>query len=391
MECRIEGLAFGGEGVARIDGMVVFVEGALPGERALVEVTRKDKKFLRGRAAEILEFSVDRVSPRCSLFGRCGGCALQHLRYELQVDWKRRQVLDILARLGGFTGFLCGEASPSPSPYAYRNSIRLHRFPGREPRYGFYCLDTRTLVEVARCEIVMEAINAALPRIGRRAARRPPPEEILVRVDSAGRVVVHPGAAPAEPIAFSLAGVRFSAPPASFFQANIPVAESIAARLAEWIAAMGGGGTLFDLHCGVGVFPILLGSHCAWVVGIDRDARAVAAAGKNARDAGRRNAVFIAADAGAKFADAFERYAREGSIALLDPPRGGSDEQLIGLLSRADRRMTKILYLSCNPATLARDLKRLCAGGAWRLEEAAVFDMFPQTAHVEVCCRIERA
>lgn len=391
IECRIEGLAFGGEGVARVDGMVVFVEGALPGERVVVEITRAEKKYLRGRAAEVLEFSPDRVSPPCRLFGRCGGCALQHLRYESQVEWKRRQVLDILARIGGLEGVACGDAVPSPRPYGYRNSIRLHRFPGRGARYGFYCLDNRTLVEVTRCEIAMDAINAALPGVGRLAAPGATADELVLRVDADGRVAAHPGRGPLRSLSVETGGARFTMHPASFFQVNTPVAAAIVSRLTAWIGEGGGQRTLFDLHCGVGVFPVLLRDHFSRAVGIDRDARAVACARENAAPGGGAPEThFIAGAAELCFEEAYGRHASEGSIVLLDPPRGGVDESLIGLLSRADGRLAKILYVSCNPATLARDLKRLCAGGAWRLEEAVVYDMFPQTAHVEVCCSISR-
>ena len=390
IECRIEGLAFGGEGVARVEGMVVFVEGGLPGERALVEITRTGKNFLRGRAAEIIEFSADRVTPPCRLFGRCGGCGLQHLRYESQVEWKRKQVLDILARIGGLGGFTCGDAVPSPRPYGYRNSIRLHRFPGRESRYGFYCLDNRMLVEVPRCEIAMDAINAALQGIQKRAQRGPTIDELSLRVDADGLVVVHPGWAAVRSMSGEIGGFRFLLNPASFFQVNTPVAAAIASRLAAWVGAAGGGGTLFDLHCGVGVFPMLLRDRFARVVGIDRDARAIACAMENAAHGTGAECHFIHGEAEQRFGELYDRHAAEGSVALLDPPRGGVEESLVALLAGADRRLGKILYVSCNPATLARDLKRLCAGGAWRLEEAAVFDMFPQTAHVEVCCAIGR-
>ncbi len=193
VECRVDSLAFGGEGVGRVGGMVVFVEGALPGERTAVEILHRGRKFLRGRAAEILDFSPDRVSPPCRLFGRCGGCALQHLRYESQLDWKRRQVLDILARIGGIEGIPCGAAVPSPAPYGYRNSIRLHRLPGRPPRYGFYCRDNRTLVEVRRCEIAMKAINHAIPGLAKPAGGVRGADEILLRAGADGGVVAHPG------------------------------------------------------------------------------------------------------------------------------------------------------------------------------------------------------
>ncbi len=390
VECRVDGLAFGGEGVGRVGGMVVFVEGALPGERAAVEILHRGRKFLRGRAAEILDFSPDRVPPPCRLFGRCGGCALQHLRYESQLDWKRRQVLDILARIGGIEGVPCGAAVPSPAPYGYRNSIRLHRLPGRPPRYGFYCRDNRTLVEVRRCEIAMKAINNAIPGLAKPAGGVRGADEILLRAGADGGVVAHPGRGGARRMLMELGGRRFELHPASFFQVNAPVAATILSRVAAWLDGGGRGGTLFDLHCGVGLFPALLGGRFARIIGIDRDTRAVDCAKRNTAGGGTE-AHFFAGDAERLFGGIYHRFAADGSVVILDPPRGGVGEGLIALLAGADRRLARIIYVSCNPATLARDLKRLCAGGAWRVEEVLVCDMFPQTAHVEACCAVGRA
>lgn len=390
IECVIESLAFGGAGVARVGGMAVFVEDALPGERVLAEITKPSKRFAHARALKICEPAAERVAPPCRYYGRCGGCQLQHLRYDAQVEWKKRQAVELLKRIGGLSGYSLSDGTPSPNPYGYRNTIRLHCLSVGPVRYGYYCRDGRSLIAISRCLIARPAINEVL------SARKIPGvsgirhREIILHAGADGNVVVSPGGRDTSDVVENLCGVRFTVPSASFFQVNGAVAALLVEQLRGWFQAGRSRGTLFDLYCGVGVFSMLLGEPFSRVVGIDSDARAIAYAKANSAPLGDRKLSFIAGRVENALPDIYKRHVLPGSIVLLDPPRTGVGEGVIEVLREADRRIEKIFYVSCNPATLSRDLKRLCGNSSWRLDTVAIFDMFPQTAHLELCCSIVR-
>jgi 23S rRNA (uracil1939-C5)-methyltransferase len=390
IECDVESLAFGGAGVARVGGMVFFIEDVLPGEKVVAEVTRVCTRFVRARALEILSTAAERRIPQCRYFGLCGGCHLQHLDYPAQVAWKRRQVVDLLERIGSLCDFREGEAVPSPDPYGYRHAIRLHRAPGTPARYGYYCRDNRSIVPVSRCEIALAAINMAIPELQGRVSREQRWEEVILHADTNGRVSIFAPGEDVPDVTEMLSGVRFSVPPASFFQANRAVAEILVGRLRVWLEESGCRGTLFDLFSGVGVFSMLLGDIFTCVVGIDDDSRAIARARVRSRSLAGAAYQFLAGKAEDLFAGVCGRYALEGSAVILDPPRTGVGEGLVRHLKDVGRTIERIFYVSCNPATLARDLKLLCRGGPWRLDEVIVLDMFPQTSHIETCCSIVR-
>lgn len=390
IECSIESLAFGGAGVARVDGMAVFVEDALPGERVLAGITKPSKNFAHARALKIYEPAAERVVPPCRYYGRCGGCQLQHLRYDAQVEWKTRQAVELLKRIGGLSGYSLSDSTSSPNPYGYRNAIRLHRLPVSPVRYGYYCRDGRSLIAISRCLIAQPAINEILStgKIPNGSGKRH--HEIILHAGADGNVVVSAGGRHSADVVEVLCDTRFTVPTTSFFQVNGAVAALLVEKLRGWIQAGRCRGTLFDLYCGVGVFSMLLGESFARVVGMDCDARAIEYARANSASCGDKKFSFIAGRVESAIPDIYKRHALPGSIVLLDPPRTGVGEGVIEILREADCRVEKIFYVSCNPATLSRDLQRLCANGPWRLDTVAVFDMFPQTAHVELCCSMVR-
>jgi len=390
IECAIDNLAFGGAGVARVDGMVFFVEDALPGEKVLAEITKPSKNFVRARALNIYEPSAERVAPPCRYYGRCGGCQLQHLRYDAQVGWKTKQAIELLNRIGGLSDYSLSDSVPSPNPYGYRNTIRLHRLPVSPVQYGYYRRDGRSLISISRCLIAHRAINKLLSSNKISSASRNCPPEIILHAGADGKVVVSAGGRNTANVTEVLCGTRFSVPPASFFQVNGAVAARLVEKVREWIQTSRCQGTLFDLYCGVGVFSALLGKSFSRVVGIDCDARAVAYAKANSVTRNNKKFSFIAGRVENVLPNIYKRHILPESIVLLDPPRTGVGEGVIEALRGTDRNVERIFYISCNPATLARDLKRLCANSPWRLDTVSIFDMFPQTAHIELCCSIVR-
>ncbi|MCX6357691.1 MAG: hypothetical protein NT045_07455, partial [Candidatus Aureabacteria bacterium] len=327
--------------------------------------------------------------PPCRYFGACGGCQLQHLAYRAQLEWKSRQVLDLLARIGGVREIPQPVPIPSPNPYSYRSTIRVHRSGGMPPAYGYYSRDSRTIIPVKECLIASPPVNQALAALGRGVDRKRTPEEITIRETSGGKAVIHQARGETNLLSERLYGKDFTVHPGSFFQINRAVAESLTGEIA---AAVGTGrhGTLFDLYCGAGVFSALLGERFGRVVGIDSDGRAVACAVCNTGGAEMRHTRFMCGRAEALLPGLYDAEALPGSVLLLDPPRTGVERSLVEYFATLDARAGMIVYVSCNPATLARDLKLLCGSGEWRLERLAVLDMFPQTAHIEVCCTLKK-
>jgi 23S rRNA (uracil1939-C5)-methyltransferase len=388
--CTVEDLAFGGAGVARLEGMALFVEDAIPGEEVIAEITMVGRRFARGRALKISVRSGERVDPPCRYYGKCGGCQLQHLRYGSQVEWKKKQVFELLKRIGGLRDFHLTGGVASPNSYGYRNTIRLHRLPGVPVRYGFYCRDGRSLIAVSRCLIAVRAINEVLSSGKIFSASARGHRQIILHADAENKVAVCSDRESAPDVAEMLCGARFSAHPASFFQVNRAVAAMLVEKIREWTESGACLGTFFDLYCGVGVFSVLLAGPFSRVIGIDHDARAIARAQANSVSMAQRKFSYVSAKVENSLQEICDRHIASGSVVLLDPPRAGVGEGVVNYLRKADRRLEKIIYVSCNPATLARDLNRLCANGTWRLDEVMVFDMFPQTSHIEACCSIVR-
>ncbi len=378
VELRIDALTNLGAGIGRVDGWVVMVPFALPGERVRTRIWRNKANYSEGDLAEVLEASPHRVEAGCLLFGECGGCQYQHLAYPVQLEWKTRQIVELLQRLAG----LDVSVEPcigSPVVYGYRSKLTPHfrRAPdGDRTAIGFQRADSRAVIDVPACPIASEAINAALPR--ERAAvksgeRRFKRGGTLMLRDVGGRVETDPAAVVEERVGEH----RFRFVAGEFFQNN----PHVLPRMVDYVLAEARAADvprLVDAYCGVGVFAVCGARHFETVHGIEISTRAVALARQNAERNGTANVTFHEGTA----ERIFEGLPFPGGecAVILDPPRKGCDASFLEqLLAFGPRR---VVYVSCGPDTQARDLRILAAGG-YRVLRVQPFDLFPHTRHIE--------
>ena len=368
LSVRIEDLAFGGEGVARADGLVIFVPFVAVGEQVEIEITERKAHFARARLLQVLQPSPDRVAPACPHFGRCGGCQYQHLRYETQLRVKQKQVADLMQRIGGFDPSVVQPVIGCPRPYGYRNRIMVRsqwNKPERRMNVGFLRWDCGLVEDVVECKIAEPALNEELQKV----RAHPPPKSGL-------KVVLR------------LPPPDWTVPADSFFQNNFHLLPELV-RVVREALQRGGVRHLVDLYCGVGFFGIELAGTVESFVGVEYDRRAIRAAQENAARRGIRNGEFLAGRAEELLPQVLQRFAPDTVAVLVDPPRKGLTPRAVeGLRAAAP---AAVVYVSCHPATLARDLRALCAEQRFTLERVTPLDMFPQTQHVECVAELRKA
>ena len=360
LSLAIHDLAFGGEGVARHEGFVIFVPFVAVGETVEAELTEVKKQFARARLLRVLQPSPERVEPQCRYFGLCGGCQYQHLAYPAQLEFKRKQVADLFQRLGGFDPAVVAPVVSCPQPYGYRNRLMV-RSQWNKPRQaldiGFIRHDCGLVVDVETCAIAEPVLNEQLQHV----RAHPPPKggiKMVLRAMPDDWVV----------------------PQDSFFQTNF----HLLPRLVETVRdALRGSGVRFllDVYCGVGFFGISLADQVKKFLGVEYDQMAIRAAKQNMARQGRTNGDFVTGNAEELLPGLLQCYPAPETAVVLDPPRTGCPRSALELLREV--RPAQIIYISCHPATLARDLNVLCADGVFELKKMTPLDMFPQTQHVE--------
>jgi 23S rRNA (uracil1939-C5)-methyltransferase len=358
LELEIDDVAFGGKGVARDEqGKAVFVPFTIDGERIRARIVREKKKFAEAEALARLTVSPHRVEPPCPYFARCGGCSYQHIKYEHQLTLKTRQVEQTLRRLGHFTELSMQPIVASPS-YGYRNRITVHADNGV---VGFFRHDEHQLIDIEHCLIATPEVNEQLRQL---RERRPRDGHYTLRAHTGPRV---------------------------FTQTNDTIAEALATYLRGLIGE--GGELLIDACCGAGFFAKRLLDRFQRIIGIDRDRFAIQAARADAA----AKETYIAGDIEAEL----DRFSRNGDLRVADrtvwQPGGRRSLVLIvdppatGLSTGVRRAMAELapqtlIYVSCNPATLARDLGELRS--RFTIASIRPFDMFPQTAEIEVVAHL---
>jgi tRNA/tmRNA/rRNA uracil-C5-methylase (TrmA/RlmC/RlmD family) len=356
----IEDIAFGGEGVARLDDFVIFIPFVIPGEEVEAEITELKKRFARARLVRVRRPSTERVQPVCSYFGECGGCQYQHMAYETQLRVKHKQVADLFQRIGGVSPAVVDPVVPCPTPYGYRNRIMIRSQWDKFKQglnIGFIRYDNRLVIDVDHCPISEPAINEQIKEV----RAHPPPKgglKVVLRISPEGWEV-HPD---------------------SFFQNNFHLLPQLVEVARERIRS-GGALHLVDVYCGVGFFSIELASLVKDFVGIELDNRAIKAARHNASRRGVENGEFVIGRVEEVLPQLIHQSPPHETAVILDPPRKGCARETLELLR--ELRLAQILYISCHPATLARDLGLLTADGVYDLQRVTPLDMFPQTQHVE--------
>jgi tRNA/tmRNA/rRNA uracil-C5-methylase (TrmA/RlmC/RlmD family) len=339
---KIDDVAFGGAGVGRHEGKACFVPFTIPGETVTARIVREKKKFAEAELTAIEVASPHRVEPRCPYFGRCGGCAYQHMTYEEQLRVKHTQVEQTLRRVGRLEAVPMRPIVAAPESYGYRNRIRVHAAAGV---IGFYAHRSQALIDIAECPISTAEVNQSLARLRR--------------------------SSPADGD-YTVAGQRR----AGFFeQTNDAVARLLVETVRATLAP--GQGLLIDAYCGAGLFAHALRDLFEQVIGIEENAFAVEQARREAAPHER----FLAGDVSSQLGELLTLRPADRTTVILDPPAIGVSPRVLDLLSGSPPG--KLLYVSCNPATLARDLASLCRG-PFRLESVTPLDMFPQTAEIEV-------
>jgi 23S rRNA (uracil1939-C5)-methyltransferase len=453
IELGIESMAVGGRGIGRIDGLVVFVTGSVPGDRVLARVVKKKREYAEAVLVEVVSPSSDRVEAPCPYFGHCGGCQWQHVAYERQLFYKREVVRGCLDHIGRIRHSLIGETLPSPATYAYRNKMEFSfsdrrwflpqelelPVPSRGFALGLHVPGTfDKVLDIGSCLLVEGLTNEILrevkditrssgipayglkshsgfwrfltirhsrafdhwmvnlitsenqPSYVRHLADRLvanfPAVTSVINTINAGKAAIATG--DKEIVLHGLPQLRdrigphiFRVSANSFFQTNTGAAE----RLYETVAAfaeLNGEEKVLDLYCGTGTIPIFLSSLAGFVTGIEVSPSAVLDAEANCRENDVENCRFIQGDA----RRVLGQIGAVPDVVLLDPPRSGMHEDVLkGVLDLSPKR---IVYVSCNPATLARDLSRMIP--AYEVLAVQPVDMFPNTHHVETIVKLMR-
>jgi 23S rRNA (uracil1939-C5)-methyltransferase len=407
-EVEIERILPGGLGLAHAEGHTIFVTLAARGDVVRVAIDRIRGKVAFANIVEILKPSPERVEPPCPYFGRCGGCDFQQLNYQAQLKAKEEIIRDCLRRLGGIESPPEIAIMPSPDPWHYRARAEW-QYDEINQRLGYFERGSHTVCDVAECAVLVPTLEQQLEELRGRIRSGALPEHTRDFQAAAGDdgVSLSPtlvDAVATREVTRTIAGERYHFNAEAFFQTNL----ALLPALLESAIGNASGDTAVDLYCGVGLFTLPLARRFARVVAVEANGRATSFARRNLEFARRQTAAndnaqlsvdegsavqaarsslgdirIVTARVGDWFAESSSAI-RKADFLLLDPPRTGAENRdIAGILTLRPR---EISYVSCDPATLARDLKKLIAGG-YDLESVA-FDMFPQTHHVETVARL---
>jgi 23S rRNA (uracil1939-C5)-methyltransferase len=444
LELHVDSLAYGGNGVARLNGFVVFVRRALPGDTVRATVTKVKRRFAEATATEVILPSPQRTDAPCKhYYEGCGGCRFQDLRYEAQVSAKEAQVGDALRRIGGIAEPPLEPILPAEEQFHYRNKLEYSfTTTQRGAALGFHRAGRwDEVIEVDRCWITSDLGNGirdavrdwaqeeGLPPYDQEAQRGYLRHLVVREGRNTGQALVQLVTAPGdlqgadrlvaalrefpevrsihwavndspaevtnlptdllwgeEAIEESILGLRFRVRPNAFLQTNTRMAELLYDLAIEY-AGLSGSETVYDLYCGIGTIGLSIASRALTVWGVEANQESVACAIENAGLNGITNAAFFAGEVGASLEELADRAGRP-DVAVVDPPRAGLSGKALRRLARLEA--AKIVYVSCNPSTLAGNVKELVGEWGYTLQRVKPVDMFPHTPHVESVALLTR-
>lgn len=433
----IDDIGINGEGIGKINGYTLFVEGTLPEEVVEVKVIKAKKNFGYGKLVNIIEPSKNRTEPICSIANRCGGCQLQHLSYEAQLEYKRKKVQDVIERIGGIN-IEVNKAIGMETPYYYRNKVQfpVGKSKDNDIKIGFYAMRSHNIITTDKCyiqdsvneEIITKVkeyiienniqpyneeshrglIRHIITRISYytkdimvgiviNGKKLPNQEDLVSKLTTIpnmksiytnvnkektnvilGKKVETIWGAPY--ITDYIGDVKYNISPLSFYQVNPVQTEKLYNKALEY-ANLNGQETVWDAYCGIGTISLFLAKQAKKVYGVEIVPEAIEDAKANAALNDINNAQFFAG----KAEEIIPQKYKEGikaDVIVVDPPRKGCDKELLDII--IDMQPDRVVYVSCDPATLARDLKILGEGG-YEVKEVQPVDMFPETVHIECC------
>jgi len=375
-------VAFGGNGLGRINNMVIFVPFAIDGEEVEVEIGEVRKNYCVGKIKKLCHPSPRRIEPRCPYYSLCGGCQYQHIAYEYQLEIKERQVKESFERVGKFSLPPVKSIIPSIKFFNYRGKAEYHfdfDETGR-PRIGFMDTDGSNLINIQRCEIVDESINRACNKLR---------EEFVAKKDFGHKTRYTLWSQTENQldryISRTVNGMKYRIPSDGFFQTNL----SLMDRLAEQAINMSNlteSDTVLDCYCGSGFFSLLLSPFIRQIFGIEVDKESVKCARYNLQNCGFTNVHIYQGRVEKVVKKSFIKKGVKIDVVFLDPPRMGCSKDILSGIT--ELKPGKIIYISCNPATQARDIRYLADQGFF-LRELQPIDMFPQTRHIEVIALLD--
>ena len=445
-EISIVDIAEDGQGIGKIGDFVMFVKDTVIGDVAKVKVVKVNKRYGFGRLEELIVPSKDRVEPLCKNAKACGGCTLQHLSYEKQLEYKFDQVKNCLVRIGGFSDIENIMEGPygMEHPFRYRNKAQFPTGMGKDgkPAIGFYAGRTHSIIDTKECflqseisdEIIgiirsfMEEFHIStydetnrkgllrhiLTRVGFTTGeimvclvingkKIPYVEELIKRlekIEGMTSICLNINKEDTNKILGDtcvtlwgrgyiedyIGDVKYQISPLSFYQVN-PVQTKVLYEKALEYARLTGEETVWDLYCGIGTISLFLAQKAKHVYGVEIVPQAIEDARRNASLNGMENVTFFVGKAEDVLPREYEEHKVYAKVIVVDPPRKGCDETLLETIH--EMQPERVVYVSCNPATLARDLKIL-AGYGYEVKKVAVVDQFCQTTHVETCACLQR-
>ncbi len=395
IQIKIEKLAYGGNGIGRIDGKICFVENALPGETVEIEIVNDKKNFIEARAVKIETPSPARETPPCSYYGKCGGCQYQHMSYAEELRWKEIQIREHLQKQMPLDEKVFLPIVANDSPYGYRNHITLHR---AQNGWGFVDEDNESTVAIQKCLLAAQEINQWIStdqrpqtedqgldsRLHGNDRRKASHDRITVRLGAGDKVTTS-----AEDIFFNIpmGPIRLRTHSRCFFQNNLPMTVKIGEKLRAIYEATQPE-HFWDLYSGVGTFTALVNPRKSQVLCVESHPQGIDALEMNLKNLG------LAAEIAPEpvedcLADILLEPRMGPVIALIDPPRQGLEPRALNALLAGPAPDT-LAYLSCHMGALTRDLKALSSGG-YRIESVQAFDMFPRTKHIETLVILKKS
>ncbi|MCK5759371.1 MAG: 23S rRNA (uracil(1939)-C(5))-methyltransferase RlmD [Clostridiales bacterium] len=413
-----------GRGVARIDDFVIFIDGAITGEVVEISVIHRAKKYAIAEIYKIIEAASERVEPFCRVYNSCGGCSLQHLRYDVQLKFKQNYVMDCLQRIGGFKQIKVTQTKGMKFPYHYRNKAQ---YPVADGKAGFYKRRSHQIVEHRVCAIqpddvndIMNFIKPMLPDFIRHiifrtgteglmmilVSRKAKPDleqlikDVTDRFSVVKSIVLNINTKETNTIlgdknkdlygigklTDKMLGVEYTVSPNSFYQINKEQTRYLYTKIGK-LADLTGEEVVFDLYCGIGSIGLYLAKNAKTVVGVESVPEAVEDAKANAKDNKLENIEFVLGKAEDVSNELVEKYGKP-DVVIIDPPRKGCEPELLQTI--LNMKPEKVIYVSCNPSTLARDLQILCTDKGYKPGKVHPVDMFPFTSHVECYVMLTR-